>query len=644
VVWSPTPAYIERANVTRFMRRHAIETYDELVRRSVEDVAWFWDAVVDDLEIPWMEPYEQVLDVTDGPEWARWFVGGRTNLAWVCVDRWAEATPDAVAVRWEGEDGETRAWTYAELRSQTDRVARGLAALGVRARGAVGIFMPMVPETVAAVMACAKLGAIWVPIFSGFGPDAVASRLADAGATVLLTVDGTRRKGAVVPMKAIADAAVSASGSIAHVVVLPRLGDPDVPWSVGRDVGWDEVSTDAALLPAVPLDAEHPLFLAYTSGTTGRPKGVVHVHGGFTVKIAEEVAYQVDVHRGEVLHWVTDLGWIMGPWEIVGGLALGATVLLYDGAPTAPDAGRLWSLVESHGVTTLGVSPTLIRSLRQAGTEPVHTRDLSSLRILASTGEPWTPSAYDWLATEVGRDRLPIINLSGGTEVGACFLSPLPICELKPCTLRGPALGMDVDIVDDGGRPVAPGEVGELVCRQPWPGMARGIWRDPERYLDTYWRRFPGVWVHGDRASRDGDGFWFLHGRSDDTLSIAGKRLGPAEIEGTLCTHPRVVAAAAIGVPDPVKGEAIWCAVVAVPGSGSAGAELAEELRAWVSSQLGASFRPARVALVPELPMTRSAKVVRRAIRAAALGEDAGDLSSIENPSSLDAIAEAFRS
>ena len=642
VVWSPSPDYVEGANVTRFMRRHGIGTSDELIARSVGDVSWFWDAVVEDLGIPWLSPYERVLDTSDGPEWARWFVGGRTNLAHACVDVWSERTPDAPAVLWEGEDGATGSWTYAELRRQTDALAAGLRTLGVRAGDTVGLFLPMLPETVAAVMACAKLGAIWVPIFSGFGPDAVAARLADAGARVLLTADGTFRKGRPVPMKAIADEAADATGCVEVVVVLPRLDHPATAWRGDRDRRWDEIA-DLRVdpVPAEPLDAEHPLFLGYTSGTTGRPKGVLHVHGGFLVKIAEEVAYQVDLHPDEVLHWVTDLGWIMGPWEIVGALALGSTILLFDGTPLHPGPGRLWELVERHGLTTLGVSPTLIRAMIPYGTDPVREHDLSSLRVLASTGEPWNPTPYHWLFEEVGGGRLPIINLSGGTEVGACFLSPLPISELKPCTLRGPALGMDVDIVDHTGGPVPPGEVGELICRQPWPAMARGIWKNPERYLDTYWRRLPGVWVHGDWASRDEDGFWFLHGRSDDTLSVAGKRLGPAEVESALAWHPAVAESAAIGVPDDMKGEQIWCVVVPVPGT-ELDDELAQALRATVADHLGASFRPARVVFVPEVPKTRSAKIVRRAIRAVATGADPGDLSSLENPGSLDAIRAAF--
>jgi acetyl-CoA synthetase len=638
IVWAPTPEYRERANVTRFMRTHGIETYDELVQRSIADIAWFWDAVVDDLGIEFLEPYRRVLDSSRGVEWTTWFEGSRVNLAHQCVDRWASRTPDAQAVLWEGEDGATRNWTYAELRGATDRLARALQGLGIESGDAVGIFLPMLPETVAAVMACSKIGAVWVPIFSGFGPDAVAVRLADADVKVLLTADAFPRKGRAVPMLETARRARDQAGSVRATVVLRHVGD-------GAGVGeldWERTVGTAIddPLPATPLESEHPLFIGYTSGTTGKPKGVLHVHGGFLVKIAAEVGYQVDLHPGEILHWVTDLGWIMGPWEIVGALALGSTVLLFDGAPTHPSPDRLWSLVERHRVTTLGVSPTLIRALIPSNTHRVREHDLSSLRILASTGEPWNPDAYLWLHREVGGGRLPIINLSGGTEVGACFLSPLPICELKPCTLRGPALGMDVDIVGADGSAVGPGEVGELVCRQPWPAMTRGIWGDPERYLETYWRRFPGIWVHGDWATRDEDGFWFLHGRSDDTLSVAGKRLGPAEVESALASHPAVAESAAIGVPNALKGETIWCFVVVKPDIEADGA-LARALRNLVADHLGRSFLPSKVLFVPELPKTRSAKIVRRAIRAAALGEDPGDLSSLEDPSVLDGIRAA---
>jgi acetyl-CoA synthetase len=640
VAWTPTPDVVERANVTRLMRTHGIGSYRELVERSVGDVEWFWDAVVRDLGIEFLEPYERILDVSDGPEWARWFVGGRLNLAHDCVDKWADRTPEALAVRWEGEDEQVVAWTYAELRAAADALAHGLRSLGVASGDRVGILLPMAPQTVAATLACAKLGAIYVPIFSGFGPDAVGVRLADAGARVLITADGFLRNGSIVPLKETADRAAEEAGVVERTVVWSRLGRRDAPWRPDRDISWDEVvARRPERFETEPLDAEHPLFVGYTSGTTGRPKGAVHVHGGFLVKIAEEVAYQVDLRRGDVLHWVTDLGWIMGPWELVGAGALGATVLLAEGSPMHPGPDRLWSLVERHGITTLGVSPTLVRALIASGAEPVRDHDLSSLRILASTGEPWNPEPWRWFFETVGRGRLPVINISGGTEVGACFLSPHPIAPLKPCTLQGPALGMDVDVFGPDGGPVGRGEVGELVCKQPWPSMTRGLWGDPERYLHTYWRRWPGVWVHGDWASVDEDGSWFLHGRSDDTLSIAGKRVGPAEIESVLAGHGAVRESAAVGVPHPVKGEAAWCFVVLKPGTEPSD-RLATELRALVAEHLGRPFRPERVVFVEELPRTRSAKIVRRAIRAAALGSDPGDLSSVENPEALDRIRE----
>ncbi|HEX9824441.1 MAG TPA: AMP-binding protein [Actinomycetota bacterium] len=632
---------MERANVTRLMRAHGIGTYEELVRRSQDDVEWFWDAVVNDLGIEFFTPYERVLDTSKGIPWATWFVGGRINLAHVTCDRWATSTPEAIAVIWEGEDGAVRSVTYRELREMADRLAGGLASLGVGEGDAVGIFMPMAPETVAATLACAKLGAVYLPIFSGYAADAVATRLQDASAKALITADGFYRRGSTVPMKEVADEAADASPTVQKVIVWDRLGRGDVPWHAARDVRWDELTGSAApVFETRHLDAEHPLMIAYTSGTTGRPKGSVHVHGGFTVKIAEEVAYQADVRPGDTLFWVSDLGWIMGPWEITGAGALGATVFLYEGAPNHPEPDRLWDMIERHRITALGISPTLIRALIPQGDDWVEKHDLSSLRILGSTGEPWNPEPYLWFLEKVGGGRCPIINISGGTEVGACFLSPLPITELKPCTLRGPALGMAVEVWGPDGKPVGPGEVGELVCTKPWPAMTRGVWGDPERYLETYWSRWPDVWVHGDWASVDEDGFWFLHGRSDDTMNIAGKRLGPAEVESALAEHPLVAESAAVGVPHEVKGEAVWCFVVTKPGA-TLGDELAQELRAEVVRHLGKAYKPDRVIFVDELPRTRSAKILRRAIRATALGEDPGDLSSLENPSAIEKIRAA---
>ncbi len=638
IVWSPSEDYVERANVTRFMRANGIGSYEELVARSQADVEWFWDAVVKDLGLEFYEPYTQVLDTSGGIAWATWFRGGSINLAHNCVDRWAERTPDRVAVRWEGEEPGSRAVTYAELREMSDRLAHGLSSLGVQDGDTIGIFLPMAPETVAATLACAKLGAIYLPLFSGYGADAVATRLRDAGCTVLITADGTTRRGKVVPMKETADEAVAAAPSVRHVVVWERLGRTGLPWTEGRDVRWGELldAQPAAPFDTAHLDPEHPLFVAYTSGTTGRPKGSVHVHGGFLVKIAEEVAYQTDLHQDETLFWVSDLGWIMGPWEITGATALGATVFLFDGAPNDPP-DRLWDLVERNRIDVLGISPTLIRALIPSGDESVRGHNLSSLRILGSTGEPWNPEPYLWFLREVGGGRCPIINISGGTEVGACFLSPLPITSLKACTLRGPALGMDIDVWDADGAPVGPGEVGELVCKKPWPGMTRGIWKDPDRYIATYWSRWPDVWVHGDWAMVDEDGFWFLHGRSDDTMKIAGKRLGPAEVESALTDHPAVAESAAVGIPDELKGEAVWCFVVTRPGVEQTD-ELARELTGLVADRLGKSFKPSRVVFVQELPKTRSAKIVRRALRAVVLDKEPGDLSSLENPDALGAI------
>ena len=505
---------------------------------------------------------------------------------------------------------------------------------------AVGLFLPLVPEAVAAFLACAKLGAIAVPIFSGFGAQAVAARLEDAKAKVLITADKTFRRGKAILMEDVATEAILTAPSVRHVIVVRNRRGEVNSQGADRHLDWDRlVADESADYRSEPLDPETPLMIAYTSGTTGLPKGAVHVHGGFLVKIAQEVAHQVDMHADDRLCWITDLGWIMGPWEIVGGLAAGGTLVFLEGVPDFPAADRLWSLVERHAVTILGVSPTLVRALMRHGTEPVRSHDLSSIRILASTGEPWDPESWRWLFEHAGGGRCPIINFSGGTEVGACLLSALPITPLKPCSLAGPALGMAVDVFDAAGKPLRNG-LGELVCTKPWPAMTRGIWGDPDRYIATYWSRWPDVWVHGDWASIDDDGDWFLHGRSDDTLNVAGKRLGPAEVESILAEHGAVAESAAIGVPDPLKGEVIHCYAV-LKHDREASESLRTELRDRVAHALGKSFAPEQLRFAAELPKTRNGKILRRLVRKIALGEDTGDLSSLENLTALEAIRHA---
>ncbi|HVF74150.1 MAG TPA: AMP-binding protein [Acidimicrobiales bacterium] len=622
-VWFPTdPA---ATNVGRFMAAEGVASFDELVARSIDEPEWFWAAVVDFLGLPFSRRWDRVLDTTEGIPWAKWFVGGRLNFAQACLRHAGSRR----ALVWEGEDGEVRSWTYGELAAEVDGLCALLASRGVGVGDRVGIFMPMVPETVAAVLAVAKLGAVFLPLFSGYGAGAVASRLQDASAVALITADGTYRRGKPVDMLSVAEEAVIECPSVTTTVVVPRLGrGGGVPWpGPGEPQPFEEV------------DSEHPLFIAYTSGTTGKPKGSVHVHAGWLAKVAEEGAFQTDCGPDDTLFWFTDMGWIMGPWEVTAALANGATLALYEGAPDWPEPDRLWAFLERHGVTILGISPTLVRAMMPHGDEPVRRHDLSALRILGSTGEPWNEGPWQWFFSVVGGGRCPIINISGGTEVGACFLSPHPVAPLKPMSLGGPSLGMAVDVFDDDGKPVREA-VGELVCTRPWPGMTRGLYQAPERYIETYWSRWPDVWVHGDWASVDADGNWFLHGRSDDTIKVAGKRLGPAEAESAAVAHPAVLEAAAVGIPDEVKGESLWIYAVLVPGTDESDT-LRSEIAAVVADALGKSFKPSVVRLCDSLPKTRNAKVLRRAVRAVAVGKDPGDLSSLEDPATIEAVRAA---
>ena len=637
IVWTPDAASASATHLGRFMAAYRVGGFSELLDRSAADPAWFTDAVLRYLDIRFATPYTQVLDLSRGPAWPRWCVGGMLNIVTSCLDKHLDGPTSAQpALLYESEEGTTRALSYAELASQVNQAANGLRSLGLGRGDVVGLFLPMTPEIVVAMLAVAKIGAVILPLFSGFGAGAVAARLADAEARLLFTADAMPRRGKTVYLKPVADEAAARLPSLRHMIVVRRTGDP-VAMQPGRDQWWHEwIEHQPANAPTEATAAEDTLMVIYTSGTTGRPKGAVHTHCGFPVKAAQDMAFGTDVQPGQRVFWVTDMGWMMGPWLVFGSLLLGATMLLFDGAPDYPGPDRLWAMVERHRLTALGLSPTLVRALAPLGEAPVRAHDLSSLRLFGSTGEPWNPDPWRWLFEVPGESRRPIINYSGGTEISGGILMGNPLLPLKPCAFSAPCPGIAADVFDEAGRPVR-GQVGELVIKAPWIGMTRGFWKDPGRYESTYWSRWPGIWVHGDWAAIDGDGMWYILGRSDDTIKVGGKRLGPAEVESILVEQPEVVEAAVVGVPDAMKGSVVVCFCVLRPDLSPTPA-LERAMRERVIVELGKPLAPKTFCFVPDLPKTRNAKVMRRVIRSAYLGEDPGDTSSLVNPESLEAI------
>jgi acetyl-CoA synthetase len=637
--WTPSAPYLNRSRLKAFAEAHGHRDYASLLRWSQTDLDGFWRAVDNDIDLVWTKKYDRVLDDSKGIPWTTWWTGGRMN--YVSTALRARLGPDRVAVIAEGEEGTVRRVSYGQLARDVGTFAAGLRATGVNKGDRVAVYMPMTYECVVAVLAVGALGAVFIPVFSGYGADAIAGRLRDCDASVIITADGFHRRGQVVPMKQTADAAAEFAPSVKRIVVSDRVGasyqrrDRDVLWS-------DVVAHGREPMTPVDTSAEDPFMIIYTSGTTGKPKGAVHVHGGFPVKAAQDLAHCFDLQDGDVILWSTDIGWMMGPWLIAGGLMLGATIVVYDGTPDYPDPSRMWSMVERHKVTHLGISPTAIRGLMRSGEDAVMKHDRSSLFVLGSTGEPWNPDPWWWYFRNVGESRCPIINYSGGTEIGGGILGCTTWTPIQPGSFVGPVPGMDADVVDETGRSVR-GAVGELVIRKPWPGMTRGFWKDSRtpgesRYLATYWERWPNTWVHGDWARIDDEGYWYIEGRSDDTLKVAGKRVGPAEVESAAVAHPAVSEAAAVGVPHEIKGEAIVVFCVLRPGR-DANDALAGEIKDKIAELLGKPLRPEAVRFVAQLPKTRNAKILRRVIRGAYLGKtDLGDLSSLENPAAVEEI------
>ena len=646
IIWKPTKAYVEGSNVKNFMDQWGIKTYKDLYKKSVNDIQWFWPAAMDFLGVHWHRRYDTVLDL-DGSksfERARWFIGGKLSIAYNCLDRHAmdPYAGNRLAFIWETENGTTEKWTYLDLYRAANQCANALKSLGVRKGVAVGLYMPMIPELIVAFWACMKLGAPLIPVFSGFGAKPLAVRLADAKAKVLLTADVGFYKTKPIPLKTTCDEAAGEVTSLKHIVVVRRQADLEIPWKADRDTWWHElVPKQSANFKSAVLDAEDLAMILYSSGTTGKPKGTLHRVAGVFAQVVKELGFHFDVKPDSRFYWITNIGWMMGPWEIMGVQNFGGAYLIYEGNPFYPNHERVLDMISRHRLTHLGLSPTYSRSLKTKGDDWIDKYDLSSLKFLGSTGEPFDPGSYMWVFQNIGQRRVPIINISGGTEMCGCLVSPSPLTPLKPCSVGMPGLGMAIGIADDNGRLIDKGK-GHLVLLKPAPSLTRGFLGDWNRYIETYfsWEKNLDVWYHGDYIKRDEQGQLTLHGRSDDTINVAGVRTGAGEIESALMDHEAVLESAVIGVPDKLKGSDIVCFVILKDGY-EPSEKLNTDLAQHVTRIMGKNLRPKAIEIVPDFPRTRSMKIVRKAIRKKYLGEDPGDLASVENPGALDYIVKA---
>ena len=640
--WLPSARQMADSNLGAFLKKAGAADLASLSEHADADPAWLMQQVMDFCDFRFYKPWTQMLDTSAGIARARWCVGGTTNIVLNCLDR-HRGTPtwDQPYLVWEGEDPQAqRTLTYREFDAEVCRLAGALQALGIGRGDRVGLFMPNLPETFIAFFAVLKMGAIVMPLFSGFGPQPLIARLNDGEAKAVLTVDGTWRRGSPGLMKPVLDEALLSVPSVRTVLVLRHLGNAaDCAMTAGRDHDWSAaVQSQLADMATAEMDAEAPSVLLYTSGTTGKPKGCVWTHVGFLASmVTRDMHICADFRASDRFFFMSDMGWMVGAMCACIPAYFGGSLLVAEGTPDYPDSGRFWRLLQNHKVTYVGVAPTLIRSLMRNGDEEVGRYDLSALRITVSAGEVWTHAPWHWFFEHVCKRRLPFLNIVGGTEVGGCNFVGTLHGPLRPGSFDLRGLGAGVAIVDSSGKPVADGQIGELVLCNPNIGMTKSLWRDEERYLDSYWRTIPGLWVHGDLAMRDADGLYYILGRSDDTIKISGKRTGPSEIETLLTATGKISEAAVIGVPDELKGSAIVCVCVPMPGV-SADASLERELAEAVVQGMGSSYRPRQVLLVGDLPKTRNMKIMRRVVRALVCGDSPGDLSSLSNPEAVRAL------
>ncbi|MEO0086959.1 MAG: acetate--CoA ligase [candidate division WOR-3 bacterium] len=626
-IYYPPKELVENSNIKKFMDKHGIKTLEELLEKSQKNIEWWWEENAKELE--WFSPWKKVL------EWnlpfAKWFVDGKINIVHNALDRHIKTyRKNKVAYIFEGEPGEVEYWSYYKLYKEVNKLANALKKLGIKKGDRVTIYLPMIPQLPIAMLACAKIGAIHSVVFSGFSSQALKDRIIDAEAKVLITADGGYRRGKIVPLKANSDEALKECPTVEKVIVYKRTGE-NVPMKEGRDLWWHEITEkESDYCETEIMDSEDILYILYTSGTTGKPKGVVHVHGGYAVGTYTTLKYVFDIKDEDIWWCAADIGWVTGHSYIVyAPLMLGATSILYEGAPDYPDPGRWWKIIEREGVTILYTSPTAIRMHMRYGEEWANKYNLSTLRLLGSVGEPINPEAWRWYYKHIGKERCPIMDTWWQTETGSFIVSPLPITPLKPGSATKPLPGFNADVYTSDGKKIKPNENGLAVITSPWPSMLRTLYKDPERYKQVYWSRFPNVYLTGDSCTIDEDGYFWFRGRADEVLNVAGHRLGTAEIESALVAHPAVAEAAVIGIPHEVKGDVPKAFVVLKVGY-QPSEELKNELKEWVAKEIGPIARPEDIEFRDKLPKTRSGKIMRRLLKAEALGLPIGDISTLE--------------
>lgn len=631
--WEPTEYHTEESNIAEFMNQYGYDGYDELIPTEVPHLRRIWEDFVEDTGIVWQDQYDEVVDLSDGTPLAKWFTGGQLNAVETILDQWVSRTPDAPMYIWENEQGDRSIVSYTQMHRQSSKLANALLDRGIKKGDVVGITFPMHPNGFATALACLRIGAVFTMIFPGYGAEAIGHRLNDSGADILVTADGYQRSGIVTDLLAKVDSAVQHAPDLDDVIV-HRQFDLETEVADATQTDWKTFIEDhEETVETATMESDETAFIAYSSGTTGTPKGTVHTHASLLVMGNKEAKYHFDLGQGDTLMWITDFGWIIVPiWMLAGGPALGATTILLEGGPTSPDENRVWRAIKEYDVTTFGISPTGARNLRQHNPTPREEYDLSTLCILGSTGEPWDEDGWNWYLNAVGEGDLPIINACGGTELAGAILSPTPKTPVKPGTLYGPAPGVAANIYDEQGTPT---DEGYLVIEHPIPGMTHGLTSGRERYLEEYWNKFEGVWNHNDWAKRDEDDFWYITGRADDTMNIAGRRVTAPAIEETISSHEAVSEVAVVPVADKTTGQTPVAFVVLVNETADR-AVLEDEIRSLVAEKLGAPFRPSSVHVVPEIPRTQTGKIPRGVLEAAYLGDSLGNVSTLDHADVLD--------